>query len=68
MTAVECGFNRSIQHLLSKLHIEEDVDYETTTENLLHRRTKGIDVYLAAITLIHPGVAYCSIASIGDAG
>jgi hypothetical protein len=44
MSAIGCGFNRSMQHLISILHIEEDVDYETTTENLLQRRTKGIDV------------------------
>ena len=34
----------SMQHLIPKRYREEDVDYETTAENLLHRRTNGIDV------------------------
>jgi hypothetical protein len=38
-----CGFNRSLQHLISS-DGEEDVENETETEDLLHRRTKGIDV------------------------
>mgnify|MGYP001550101113 len=33
-----------MQHLISSYLIEEDVENETTTENLLHRRTKGRDV------------------------
>ena len=31
-----CGFNRSMQHLISKYR-EEDVVYEAATEDLLHR-------------------------------
>jgi hypothetical protein len=41
--ANDCGFNRSMQHLISS-DVEEDVENETETEDLLHRRTKGIDV------------------------
>ena len=43
MAAVGCGFNWSTQHLISKCR-EEDVENETATEDLLHRRTKGLDV------------------------
>jgi hypothetical protein len=32
-----------VQHLISK-HREEDVAHEATTEDLLHRRTKSLDV------------------------
>ena len=38
-----CGFNRSMQHLISKYR-EEDVEHEVSTKNLLHRRTKVLDV------------------------
>jgi len=41
MSTIGCGFNRSMQHLISSYPREEDVEDETTTENLLHRRTKG---------------------------
>ena len=44
MSTIGCGFNRSMQHLISSYPREEDVEDETTTENLLHRRTKGLDV------------------------
>jgi hypothetical protein len=43
MTASSCGFNWSMQHLISKYR-EEDVENEVSTKNLLHRRTEGIDV------------------------
>jgi hypothetical protein len=43
MSAYGCGFNWSTQHLISNIR-EEDVDDETTTEDLLHRRTKSLDV------------------------
>ena len=43
MSAIGCDFNRSMQHLNSK-YTEEDVEDEVTTEDLLHRRTKGLDV------------------------
>ena len=38
-----CGFNRSMQHLISKYR-EEDVEHEVSTKNLLHRRTKDLDL------------------------
>jgi len=38
-----CGFNWSMQHLISKYR-EEDVEDEVSTKDLLHRRTEGIDV------------------------
>ena len=41
--ANDCGFNRSMQHLISKYR-EEDVDHEVSTKNLLHRRTEVVDV------------------------
>jgi len=37
------GFNRSMRHLFSK-YVEEDVKSETKIKNILHRRTKIIDV------------------------
>ena len=43
MAGMSCGFNRSMQHLISNYR-EEDVGYEVSTEDLLHRRTKSIDV------------------------
>ena len=43
MTALGCGFNRSMQHLISNDR-EEDVENEAATKDLLHRRTKGVDV------------------------
>ena len=39
---VHCGFNRSMQHLISKT--EGDVENEVQTEDLLHRNSKGLDV------------------------
>lgn len=39
MTALSCGFNWSTQHLSSN-YIEEDVENETTTKKILHRRTE----------------------------
>ena len=44
MTAKSCGFNRSMQHLISKQCREEDVENEVSTEDLLHRSTKVLDV------------------------
>jgi hypothetical protein len=43
MSAYGCGFNRSMQHLISNDR-EEDVENEAATKDLLHRRTKGVDV------------------------
>ncbi len=43
MSANGCGFNRSMQHLISNDR-EEDVENEAATKDLLHRRTKGVDV------------------------
>jgi hypothetical protein len=40
---MQCGFNRSMQHLISNDR-EEDVENETATKDLLHSRTKGFDV------------------------
>jgi hypothetical protein len=38
-----CGFNRSMQHLISYIR-EEDVEDEATTEDLLHRGTESPNV------------------------
>jgi len=43
MAAVSCDFNRSMPHLNSN-RIEEDVENEVPNEDLLLRRTKGVDV------------------------
>jgi hypothetical protein len=43
MGAVYCGFNRSLQHLISN-YLEEDVENEVQTEDLIHWSTEGIDV------------------------
>ena len=43
MTAIDCGFNRSMQHLISDYR-EEDVENEAATEDLLQRSPKGDDV------------------------
>jgi hypothetical protein len=44
MAALRCEFNRSMQHLTSKLR-KEDVAYEEVqSKDLLHRSGKGVDV------------------------
>jgi len=43
MSASGCGFNWSLQHLISNDR-EEDVENEAAPKDLLHRRTKGINV------------------------
>ena len=51
MSAYACGFNWSMQHLISNDR-EGDVENEATTKDLLHRRAKGVDVGSLAEGLI----------------
>ena len=44
MSALGCGFNRSMQHLVSKSREEDVADEEVPTEDSLHRNRQGSDV------------------------
>jgi beta-aspartyl-peptidase (threonine type) len=44
MSASDCGFNRSMQHLISKCREEDVADEEVSTKDLLQRSRQGADV------------------------
>ena len=52
MPAPGCGFNRSMQHLISQYREEDVVDEKVSAKDLLHRSRQGADVGSLAVKIL----------------